>query len=117
MIEFGLGMDFHGQDVNKAAQKAVKDAISKSCLCGLEEVLHLKDLSRDVRIEVILGVSDPAKIREEDIKACLPIGTVSVRAAAGGLQVSGLYLPGFGDQDDSIEVAVACIEVWIDQNE
>ena len=24
IIEFGLGTDFHGQDVNKAAQKAVR---------------------------------------------------------------------------------------------
>ena len=28
IIEFGLGTDFHGQDVSKAAQKAVKDAIN-----------------------------------------------------------------------------------------
>ncbi len=30
IIEFGLGMDFHGQDVNKAAHKAVLDGISKA---------------------------------------------------------------------------------------
>ena len=34
IIEFGLGTDFHGQDVNKAAQKAVRDAMSRCCLCG-----------------------------------------------------------------------------------
>lgn len=28
VVEFGYGVDLHGQDVNKAAQKAVKDAIS-----------------------------------------------------------------------------------------
>jgi uncharacterized protein (TIGR02058 family) len=115
VVEFGLGLDFHGQDVNRAAQKAVKDAISKSCLCGLDEILHLKDLNREVRIEVILGVSDPAQIRGEDIKSCLPVGTASVKAVVGGLQASGLYLPGFGDKDDSIEAAVACVEVWIDE--
>ena len=37
IVELGLGSDFHGQDVTKAAKKAAKDAISHSCLCGLEE--------------------------------------------------------------------------------
>lgn len=30
LIEFGMGMDFHGQDVSKAAVKAAKNAISNS---------------------------------------------------------------------------------------
>ena len=45
IIEFGMGTDFHGQDVSKAAAKAVKDAVSRSCLCGLSEVLRLEDLN------------------------------------------------------------------------
>ncbi|WP_227020078.1 Lin0512 family protein [Sinanaerobacter chloroacetimidivorans] len=112
-MEFGLGMDFHGQDVNKAAQKAVNDAISKSCLCGLEEVLHIRDFDEKVRVEVTVAVSDPDQIQKESVKRCLPVGTVNVKAVQGGFRVPGLYLPGFGDKDDSIEVAVACIEVWI----
>ncbi|MDR1622799.1 MAG: Lin0512 family protein, partial [Synergistaceae bacterium] len=36
IVEFGIGMDFHGQDVSKAAAKAVRDATTKSCLCGLQ---------------------------------------------------------------------------------
>ena len=31
----------------------------------------------------------------------------------GGLHFPGLYLPQFGDRDDSIEVAVAAVEVVI----
>ena len=45
LIEFGMGMDFHGQDVSKAAVKAAKNAISNSCLCGLQEVLGIEDLN------------------------------------------------------------------------
>ena len=41
IVEFGMGTDFHGQDVTKAARKAVRDAVSRSCLCGLEDVLGL----------------------------------------------------------------------------
>ena len=46
IIEFGIGMDFHGQNVSKAAAKAAKNAISSSCLCGLSEVLGMEELSR-----------------------------------------------------------------------
>lgn len=113
IIEFGIGMDFHGQDVNKAAQKAVKDAVSKSCLCGLTEVLGLGDLDEQVHIHATVAVTRPGDVKPADIAACLPIGKVTVNAVAGGLRVPGLYLARFGDQDDSIEVAVAALEVGI----
>jgi len=38
---------------------------------------------------------------------------VIVNAVHGGLNVPGIYLPRFGDRDDSIEVAIACVEVGI----
>ena len=36
-----MGIDQHGQDPTNAARKAVEDAISRSCLCGLVEVARL----------------------------------------------------------------------------
>lgn len=113
IIEFGLGVDFHGQDVNRAAQKAVKDAVSRSCLCGLEELLHLKDLDSQVNIKVTLAVTKPEIIDSKLIADCLPVGRVEVRAATGGLAVPGLFIPAFGDTDDSIVAAMACVEVFI----
>ena len=107
IIEFGLGTDFHGQDVSKAAQKAVKDAISRSCLCGLIDVLEIRDFKRDVKVNVTVAVSRPEAVDTEAVKSCLPVGEVEVHA------VPGLYIPGFGDSDDSIEVAVAAIEVFV----
>ena len=59
IIEFGLGTDFHGQDVNKAAQKAVRDAMSRCCLCGLSEVLGISDFNKDVKVNVTVAVSKP----------------------------------------------------------
>ena len=105
IIEFGMGTDFHGQDVTKAAVKAVRDAISRSCLCGLREVLALEDLDRDVKVTVTVAL--------ESVAACLPVGEVTAQAVGGGLHVPGLYLPKFGDTDDSIEVAVAVVEVFV----
>ncbi len=112
IIEFGIGMDFHGQDVNKAAQKAVKDAIQKSCLCGLSEILNL-NLEKDVLIKVTVAVTKPEAVDIKSIAKCLPVGEVAVYPVKGGLNVPGLYVERFGDKDDSIEVAIAAIEVGI----
>lgn len=112
IIEFGMGTDFHGQSVSKAAAKAVKDAISSSCLCGLSEVLNMEDLNQ-VKVKVTVAVSRPAEVDTKLVAECLPIGSVEVHAVDGGLHLPGLYLPQFGDEDDSIEVAVAAVEVEI----
>ena len=108
-----MGTDFHGQDVTKAAVKAVKDAISSSCLCGLSEVLALKDLDRDVKITVTVAASRPEAVDPETVAACLPIGEVTVHVVNGGMRVPGLFLPKFGDADDSIEAAIAAVEVFV----
>lgn len=113
IIEFGLGTDFHGQDVSKAAQKAVKDAISRSCLCGLVEVLEIRDLKRDVKVNVTVAVSRPEDVDTDAVRGCLPVGEVEVHAITGGLNCPGLCIPDFGDSDNSIEVAVAAIEVFV----
>lgn len=113
IIEFGMGMDLHGQDISKAAAKAVKDAVSRSCLCGLEEVLEIKDLNTSVEIEVTVAVSRPEEVDDRKIKEQLPIGSVKVEAVKGGLTIPGLYIPAFGDNDNTIEAALACVEVFI----
>lgn len=113
IIEFGIGIDFHGQDVNRAAQKAVKDAIAKSCLCGLEEIAGIENLDEDLAIAATVCVTRPEAVVPEDIAACLPVGRTTVKAVAGGLRMPGLFLERFGDRDDSIEVAIAAIEVWV----
>lgn len=113
IIEFGMGTDFHGQDVTKAACKAVKDAVSRSCLCGLDEILGISDLNEGVYVHVTCAVPRPAEVDIDRVAAQLPVGTVDVRVTEGGLHVSGLYVPDFGDADDSIEAALACVEVEI----
>ena len=113
VIEFGMGLDFHGQDVNNAAVKAVKDAISRSCLCGLDEILGLKDLSK-IHITATVAVTKPELIDKELVASSFPIGQVTVEATQGGMRANGLCLELFGDKDDSIEAAIACVEVFVD---
>lgn len=47
------------------------------------------------------------------IKQCLPVGQKTIKPLNGGLTVPGFYYPKFGDQDDSIEAAIACVEVRV----
>jgi uncharacterized protein (TIGR02058 family) len=35
IVELGYGADLHGRDMTKAACRAVQDALSRNCLCGL----------------------------------------------------------------------------------
>ena len=64
VIEIGMGVDFHGQDVTKAAVKAAKDAISKSCLIGLDEVCGFTqdNIDDNVIIDVTIGVTRPDEV-------------------------------------------------------
>ncbi len=113
IVELGLGTDFHGQDVTKAACKAAKDAVSRSCLCGLEDVLELKDFKNQVFVRCTVAVTRPQEVKTEEVAAVFPVGTVEVVAQQGGLKCGGLCIPAFGDSDDSIEAAVAAVEVYV----
>lgn len=114
IVEFGMGTDFHGQDVTKAASKAVKDAVSRSCLCGLEDVLELEDLDEQVYVRATVAVSRPEELDKDKVAQMLPVGRVQVVAVQGGLQVDGLCIEAFGDSDKSIEAAIAAVEVFVD---
>jgi uncharacterized protein (TIGR02058 family) len=113
IIEFGMGVDFHGQDVTRAAEKAVLDAVSRSCLCGLEEVMGINDLNGGVGVKVTVAVTRPDEVDIERIKKCLPVGMKTIQTVEGGMKVPGLFIPDFGDKDNSIEAALACVEVEI----
>ncbi|MCR3956916.1 MAG: Lin0512 family protein [Gudongella sp.] len=113
IIEFGMGVDFHGQDVTRAAEKAVLDAVSRSCLCGLEEVMGINDLNEGVGVRVTVAVTRPDEVDLERIKKCLPVGKKTILTVEGGMKVPGLFIPDFGDKDSSIEAALACVEVEI----
>jgi uncharacterized protein (TIGR02058 family) len=108
-----MGIDLHGQDVQTAAERAVTDATSKSCLCGLTEILNIDDFGKKVHLTVTVAVTRPEDVDAAKIAKRLPIGEVEVIAVKGGLKASGVTALQFGDKDDSIEVAIACVEVGI----
>ena len=112
IIELGWGADLHGQDVTKAARRAVEDAIRKSCLCGLEEVLGITDFD-EVRVHVTIACPNPEAVNESQVLSVLPVGKKSMEVTKGGMTVSGLLVPGFGDKDSSVVIANACVEVSV----
>jgi uncharacterized protein (TIGR02058 family) len=84
VLEFGMGVDVHGQDCTKAARRAVSDAIRHSSLPLLAEI---RGKGGTMLVEVTVAVPDPASVDVDAVKAELPHGEVTVRAVEGGLRV------------------------------
>ena len=61
-----------------------------------------------LKVEVTIGVQQPAKVDAAQVKASLPRGTVTVKVVKGGLDV-----PGEGGHDP-IVIASAAIAARID---
>ena len=112
IVEVGMGIDQHGQDHTRAAEKAVQDAIHRSCLCGLREVAGLKSL-RDVVVEVIIGCPSPESVDRERVLKVLPLGQKKIEVRKGGLLGKTLCLPELGDQTDELVVANAIVTVYV----
>jgi uncharacterized protein (TIGR02058 family) len=112
IVEIGTGADLHGEDVTKAACRAVKDAISRSCLCGLVELLGIADLNA-VQVDIQVACPQPEDVDLEQVKAMVPIGHKTARATPGGMTARGLCVPNFAPDCDRIVVANAAVTVSI----
>jgi uncharacterized protein (TIGR02058 family) len=113
IVELGTGIDIHGENVTEAACRAVKDAISRSCLCGLLEIMALKNLDQ-VDVDILIACPKPEEVDLEQVKAMAPIGRKTARAVPGGMQTQGLCVPQFASECDQIVVANASVTVSID---
>ena len=112
VIEVGMGVDQHGQDNTRAAEKAVQDAIHRSCLCGLREVAGLKNTG-DMVVEVLIGCPNPESVDKERVLKVLPIGQKKIEVRQGGLSGKTLFLPELGDKTDEMVVANAIVTVYV----
>ena len=111
IVEFGAGADLHGGDVTKAAQRAVKDAISRSCLCGLFEICGIDDPNA-MHVEVKVGCPRPEAVNGAEVLKMIPFGSTCLDVVQGGLAVDDFNLPALGE-GDSIVIAVAALTVFI----
>lgn len=86
VLEFGMGVDVHGNDSTKAACRAVSDAIRHSSLPFFG---RLRDRGGRMLVDVTVGVPEPASVDVERVRKELPHGEVTVRAVPGGLKMPG----------------------------
>ncbi len=112
IVEIGTGIDIHGENVTKAACRAVKDAVSRSCLCGLLEILELTSLE-DVQVDIQVASPKPDQVDLEQVMAEVPIGRKNAHAVEGGMIAQGLCVPQFAPDCDQIVVANASVTVFI----
>ena len=112
IVEVGMGVDQHGQDNTRAAEKAVQDAIHRSCLCGLREVAGLKNPS-DMVVEILIGCPDPNSVDKERVLQVLPFGQKKIEVRQGGLTGKTIFVPELGDKTDDLIVANAMVTVYV----
>jgi uncharacterized protein (TIGR02058 family) len=113
ILEFGMGLDQHGQDPTRAACKAVKDAVARSCLAGLLEIVRLKDVN-DMLVEIHIACPRPERVDHQAVLDALPFGKKKLYVEEGGMVAHGLLQPELGDQTDETLIANATITVWVD---
>ena len=84
ILELGTGNDLHGGDYTKAALRAVQDALHHS---SMSMIRSLGLNSKEMQVEVTIGVQRPDKVNAAAVQASLPHGQVTVKVVKGGLDV------------------------------
>lgn len=111
-VEIGMGIDLHGQNVTKAAVRAVQNAIHHNSMPGIVSVLPGGDLTA-MKVRVRLAVpADKDKLQLDEVRKELPYGEVSFDVVDGGmLTTSGIVLTDKEDMNDLAYVVIASVEV------
>ncbi len=89
LVEIGTGVDLHGEDATKAAQRAVKDAISHSSMVGLGQLFKIKNFSEieeALMVDVTIAAPDPSKVDGEAVLSTLPEGKRRISVVKGGFR-------------------------------
>lgn len=115
IIEMGMGIDQHGQDPTNAAQKAVKDAMVRSCLIGLLEIARLEDINQ-MMVDVLIACPHPERVDAEKVLQAVPFGQKQIKVVEGGMIAQSIYQPDLGDTSDETYIANAAVTVFVDMD-
>jgi len=88
LLENGTGVDLHGKDETKAAQKAIKDAISHSSMIGLGGLFKIgsfKELEEALMVDVTIATPNPETVDGEAVISVLPEGKRRINIIKGGM--------------------------------
>ena len=114
VVELGMGVEIHGQDMTEAAVKAVKDAIGRRCIgVGLSELFNLTGHD-DISLDVLVACPRPEEVDVEEVRKVLLSKRSDIRVVKGGMLARGHRDPFYDDQSDEIIVANAAITVLVD---
>ena len=89
LVEVGTGVDLHGMDETKAAQRAVKDAISHCSMVGLGSLFkfeNFNEMEDALMVDVTVASPNPEKVNGDEVLSILPEGRRRVKVVEGGLQ-------------------------------
>jgi len=104
IIEMGMGNDLHGMDYQKAARRAIEDAIRHATLPIFQSI----DMPHtDMRVQVTVGVQEPEKTDTDALISGLPRGRATVRVVKGGLNIPN------PETGDTAVVATAAVEAFL----
>jgi uncharacterized protein (TIGR02058 family) len=85
-LEMGLGVDLVGEDATKAARRAAREAIGRTSLPGVRELVPGRDRA-NMRVDVQIAVPGAAGVDPEAVAAEFPYGKVTITAVEGGLRM------------------------------
>lgn len=116
LLEVGTGIDLHGMDETKAAQRAVKDAISHSSMVGLGGLFKFEsfsELEEALMVDVTIAAPNPEKVDGKAVLGVLPEGRRRITVVKGGLE-----FPVEGTAEEArthgVVMVNACIVVLVD---
>lgn len=109
ILEMGTGIDLHGRNYTEAAKRATWNAVHQSSLMFLG--LLGPNTSRDMIVEVTIGIPKPEEVQHDEVLAVLPHGKGVLNVVQGGLEIE----PREGSGDFTV-IANAAVVVKVDVN-
>lgn len=84
IVELGVGVDLHGGDYTKAAQRAVANALWHNSLTFPRAIGKGPDA---MQVDVTIAVSEPDSVDGDAVLGVLPYGEKRIQVVKGGLNI------------------------------
>ncbi|XP_047330033.1 uncharacterized protein LOC124933642 [Impatiens glandulifera] len=114
-VEMGVGYDQHGQDINSAAMRACRDAISSNSIPAFRKGAIPGVSFEQMKLQIKLGV--PRSLQEfldiDKVKSVFPYGKIeNIEVVDGGLICSsGVQVEEMGDKNEDCYIVNASVYV------
>jgi uncharacterized protein (TIGR02058 family) len=106
IVELGTGVDLHGGDYTKAARRAVEDAIHRSSLLYLADIMKAGARPK-MYVDVTIASPKPDAVDSEAVLEALPFGEKTIKVVAGGMEVER-------SEPDNIIISNAAVLVTVE---